>query len=161
PRRNFLERWRWISWTQFLASIEGDSLELNLGDRGAALAYAREAVDEAERLRREDTGDPSALLVVAGSRMQLARLLRASDNEAAIAEYHAAVRHYRELLKRSPTNIRFQREIERANAEMALSLRLLGQDEGALEALNKALEVERTLHEPRAFTRIEMGDFHR
>jgi tetratricopeptide (TPR) repeat protein len=143
-----------------LASLEGNPLTLNRGRREAALRNMREAINQLE-LRVSTASEPDDLVAKAAlayGYATMGALFRETAPEQSIAAYFRAIPIQEALLGRSPNNLNVRRSLANAHAEIALPLRKLARIEDARLHLNKAVEIERAVGEPQAFTHMEWGD---
>jgi tetratricopeptide (TPR) repeat protein len=151
---------RIFSWSYpaSLAVIEGNPLDLNLGDQRQAQIRLVPVVAEAEQLFNTDPLDMWLAWRLALWQAKLGAVTREADPSKAVAAYARSVQLLAQVLERTPTNLRLKRDIARVHAEGAMPLRNSGQADRARQWLQRALDVEREIGEPASFTRLELGD---
>jgi eukaryotic-like serine/threonine-protein kinase len=147
-----------FGWRYESAVIAGHPLRLHRGDAATALILARECVKRWMDALRADPADGSARTYLAISGEVLGAILRESNPEESVSTYRMVIDRVGELLDQTPSNLKAQRMLAEARAEVAFPLRKLGKPEEARKSLLDARKVEEAIGEPRAFTRNELGD---
>ncbi len=147
-----------FGWRYGSAIIAGHPLRLNRGDKETALLHARECIRLWTDALRSDPADGSARIYLAISGELLGAILRESAPEESMRTYLLVIEKTGELLDQTPGNLKAQRLLASARAEIALPLRKLGKPEEARKSLLESRRLEDALGEPGAFTRNALGD---
>jgi tetratricopeptide (TPR) repeat protein len=154
----YMQRLFEFGWRYGSAIIAGHPLRLNRGDQETALLHARECIRLWKDALLSDPADGSARIYLAASGEVLGAILRESDPEESVRAYGIVIEKTGELLNQTPGNLKAQRLLTGARAEIALPLRKLGKAAEARKSLLDARQVEEAIGEPGSFTRNEFGD---
>jgi tetratricopeptide (TPR) repeat protein len=119
--------------------------ELNFGDYNGALAQYRAAAAAAEQMAAADTHDMRARRDLGVSYRRLGRLLAGSAPNEALTYYLKSLEVAEDLHAMDPASIDFRRDVAESNLGLGLLARRSGRNGEALERLNRALDLQKSI----------------
>ncbi len=125
--------------------LQGNPAYFHFGDLEKAQLYHRKALRIAEQLAARDPNDAMARAELSVALRRMAAVVRGTEPAQAVELYREALVILQELIRRSPGDLSYQRDLANAHLGLAVALRNSNKFKLALSDIDIALRLQREM----------------